>query len=114
MVRRGDVVWADFGEPRGSGPAYRRPALVVQADIYNASRISTVVLAAITSNTALARFSDNVFLPAGCGGLDRDSVVNVTQVMSVDRRYIDDDAGCLPNHLMDQVDAGMRAILGLR
>ncbi|QAY70279.1 type II toxin-antitoxin system PemK/MazF family toxin [Xylanimonas protaetiae] len=111
--RRGDVVWVDFGEPRGSAPAYVRPALVVQSDRYNDSRIATTVVVAITSNTALARFEDNVFLPAGTAGLDRDSVVNVTQVFTVDRSAIESPVGSLPASLLDQVADGVRSVLGI-
>lgn len=110
---RGDVVWVDFGEPRGASPAYRRPALVVQADRYNGSRIATVVVAVITSNTALARYEDNVFLPAGTAGLDRDCVVNISQVFTIDREAVDPPEGSLPPSLAEQVDTGLRHVLGL-
>ena len=112
-VKRGDVCWVDFGTPRGSSPGFRRPALIVQAGKYNQSRISTVVVAAITSNTRLANFADNVFLPAGTAGLDRDSVVNCTQLFTLDRHDLDATIGLLPTWLLDQVDAGLRSVLEL-
>lgn len=111
---RGDVVWADFGdEPIGSQPAGRRPALVISADNYNATRINTVVLAVITSNTRLAKMPGNVFVPQGAGGLPKDSVVNVTQLFTLDKRILSPALGMLPQHLMDAVDTGLRRVMGL-
>lgn len=112
-VRRGDVWWVDFGEPRGSGPAWRRPALVVQADAYNRSRLGTVIVVGLTTNLRLAAAPGNVFLPAPTGGLKEDSVVNVTQVGAVDRRALDQRIGELPGHLLDQVDRGLRQVMAL-
>lgn len=113
VIRRGLVCWVDFGEPKGSAPAKRRPALVVQSDRYNASRISTVVVLPITSNTALARFPGNVFVPASASGLPKDSVVNVSQPMTVDRADVDHAGVELPQSLIDAVDAGLRRVVGL-
>ena len=75
MIIRGGLYWVDLGEPRGSRPAKRRPVVVVQAEAYNASRLSTVVAAVVTSNTSLAPLPGNVFLPAMATGLPKDSVV---------------------------------------
>lgn len=113
MIRRAEVCWVDFGEPKGSAPAKRRPAVVVQADQYNKSRISTVVVLPITSNTALARHPGNVFLPARASGLPKDSVVNVSQPMTVDRADLDATGVTLPENLMDAVDAGLRRVVDL-
>lgn len=112
-VNRGDVVWADFGEPRGSGPAYRRPTVIIQSDRYTSSSIGTVIIALVTSNTALDRYRDNVFLPMGTANLTKDSVVNVTQIYTMDKSLIDRPIGMLPNYLMDQIDSGIRSVLGL-
>lgn len=113
VIQRAEVCWVDFGEPRGSAPAKRRPAVVVQSDQYNKSRIATVVLLPITSNTALARHPGNVFLPALASGLPKDSVVNVSQPMTVDRADIDSSGVILPENLMDAVDAGLRRVVDL-
>jgi mRNA interferase MazF len=113
-MQRGDVYWVDLGEPRGSAPAKRRPAVVVQADAYNATRISTAVVAAVTSNTRLASMPGNVFVPATVAGLAQDSVVNVTQLATVDRRYLEARIGVLPARLLDDVDRGLRLLLALR
>jgi len=113
VIERGLLYWVDLGEPRGSAPAYRRPVLVVQADPYNASRLRTTLAAVITSNTALGAMPGNVFLPAAATGLPRDSVTNVTALVTVDKADLGEPIGRLPDHLMDEVERGLRRILGL-
>jgi mRNA interferase MazF len=114
VIERGAIHWADLGEAVGSRPAERRPVLVVSADAYNESRIATVVVAVITSNTGLATMPGNVFLPEGASGLPRDSVVNVTALATVDRSDLDGAAaGRLPAALLDEVDRGLRRVLDL-
>jgi mRNA interferase MazF len=113
VIERGDVCWVDFGDPRGSAPAKRRPAVVVQSDRYNRSRIATVVVLPITSNTELARHPGNVFLPALASGLPKDSVVNVSQPMTVDRADVEATGAGLPENLMTAVDAGLRRVVDL-
>ena len=113
MIERGAICWFDFGTPAGSRPAKRRPVVVVQADAFNRSALRTVLVAAVTSNTALAAMPGNVFLPAVVSGLDRDSVVNVTTVTAVDRDDLDGPVGTVPPALMREVDAGLRQVLAL-
>lgn len=113
MIERGEVHWADLGTPSGSRPAKRRPVLVVQSDSYNGSRLATVVAAVITSNTALAAMPGNVFLPATATGLPRDSVVNVTAVVTLNKTDLTDRAGRLSLTLMTEVDRGLRRALAL-
>lgn len=113
MIQRGSVWWADLGEPRGSKAAKRRPVLVIQADPFNASRLSTTVAAVITSNTALAAMPGNVFVPAISSGLPRDSVVNVTALVTLDKADLDTKTGDLPAALLDEVERGLRRVLGL-
>jgi mRNA interferase MazF len=113
VTQRGDVCWVDLGKPRGSKPAKRRPVLVIQADPYNASRLNTTLAAVITSNTGLAAMPGNVFVPAIASGLPRDSVVNVTALVTVDKADLDPAAGQLPSSLMQEVDRGLRRVLGL-
>ena len=113
MTRRGSICWADLGEPRDSKPAKRRPVLVIQADPFNASRLSTTLAAVITSNTGLAAMPGNVFLPATSSGLPKDSVVNVTALVTLDKADLDEEAGYLPSALMSEVDRGLRRVLGL-
>lgn len=110
-IQRGEIWWADLPEPRRSEPGYRRPVLVIQADSFNISRIQTTIVAVITSNTQVADAPGNVFLPAREGGLPRDSVVNVSQLLTLDRSYLTEHAGTLPPRLQRSVDEGLRLVL---
>jgi mRNA interferase MazF len=113
VIARGDVYWVDLGAARGSRPAKRRPVVVLQSAPYNRSRLATVIVAVVTSNTALARMPGNVFLPAAACGLQRDSVVNVTALATVDKADLDGPAGRIPAFLMHQVDSGLRHVVGI-
>jgi mRNA interferase MazF len=113
VTERGDVCWADLGEPHGSKPAKRRPVLIVQSDPYNDSRLNTTLAAVITSNTGLATMPGNVFVPAIASGLPRDSVVNVTALITLDKTDLEPAVGQLPASLMHEVDRGLRRVLGL-
>lgn len=113
MTVRGGVFWADLGEATGSRPAKRRPVLVVQSDAYNASTLSTVIAVVLTSNTALAAMPGNVFVPASASGLPRDSVVNVTGMVTLDEHDLTEMAGELPSYLLTEVDQGLRRVLDL-
>ncbi len=113
MILRGSIWWADLGEPHGSKPAKRRPVLIIQSASYNASRLNTTVAAVITSSTGLAAMPGNVFLPAAASGLPKDSVVNVTALVTLDKTDLDTEAGQLPGSLMNDVEQGLRRVLGL-
>jgi len=113
VISRGDLWTGDFGRPRGSAPAHRRPVVVVQADTYNTSSIRTVVVVAVTSNTRLSVLPGNVFLPSASTGLDQDSVANVTQVATLDRDDLLRRIGSVPYHLLDEIDRGLRRVLAL-
>jgi mRNA interferase MazF len=113
VIGRGSVCWADLGEARGSKPARRRPVLVIQSDPFNASRLSTTVAAVITSNTALAAMPGNVFLPSAASGLPKDSVVNVTALVTLNKADLESPATHLPDSLMHDVDRGLRRVLGV-
>lgn len=110
---RGELWWADLREPRGSEPGYRRPVLIIQSDMFNRSGIATTIVAILTSNVELADAPGNLLLPAAATGLKRDSVVNVSQVVTLDRFYLTDYIGELPRRLLSQVDAGLRLILAI-
>lgn len=113
MIRRGAIYWVDLGEPAGSRPAERRPVMVVQAEPYNVSRLATVLAAVITSNTALAAMPGNVFLPAAATGLPRDSVVNVTALVTLNKSELEGPVGKATDALLAEVDRGLRRVLGL-
>ena len=111
-MKRGTIHWADLGESRESRPAERRPVLVVQADSYNRSNLNTVLVAVVTGNTGLAAMPGNVFLPAMATGLPRDSVVNVTALVTLDKDDLVEHVGDVPDLLMRDVDRGLRTVLG--
>lgn len=113
VARRGDLHWLDFGEPVGSEPGYRRPCVVVQTDRFNRSAISTCVVAVLTSNRVLAELPGNVSIPASVSGLANDSVVNVTQLATIDTARLTDPVGALPAYLLAEVSAGLRLVLDL-
>lgn len=112
-MKRGEVWWADLPAPGGSEPGFRRPVLVVQADEFNQSRIRTVIAAAITSNTSLSAAPGNVALPKRSAGLGRESVVNVSQLVTLDRRFLTERAGRISELKLRQVDDGLRLALAL-
>jgi mRNA interferase MazF len=113
VTSRGSICWADLGEAHGSKPAKRRPVLVVQSDPFNTSRLSTIIAAVITSNTALAAMPGNVFLPAAASALPKDSVVNVTALVTLDKTDLEEPVGHLPASLTNDVSRGLRRVLGL-
>lgn len=112
-IQRGEIWWAHLPQPRRSEPGYRRPVLVVQADSFNRSRIQTAIVAAITSNIELAEAPGNVLLPARSAGFSRDSVVNVSQLLTLDRSFLTEHAGTLSPRLQRAVDEGLRTVLQL-
>ena len=112
-MRRGEIWWAALKTPRGSGPGFRRPVLVVQSDEFNRSRINTVVAAVITSNLALARAPGNVRIPARATGLKKASVVNLSQIITVDRSYLSQRISVLKTSYMNEVDDGLRLVLAV-
>jgi len=113
VIRRGAVYWADLGRPVGSRPAKRRPVLVVQTASYNDSRLATAIAVVLTSNTALASMPGNVFLPAAATGLSKDSVVNVTSLVTLNKEEIDGPVADVPDVLMRSVNQGLRRVLGI-
>lgn len=113
MVRRGEIWWASLPEPRGSEPGYRRPVLVVQADEFNRSAIRTVLVVAVSSNLRLAEAPGNVELPARRMGLPRDSVANVSQILTADRSFLTERIGQVPPGILRSVEDGLRLSLEL-
>lgn len=110
---RGEIWWANLPDPVGSEPGYRRPVLVVQDDTFTQSRISTVIIVIITSNIQLAEAPGNVLLPQEITGLSKDSVANVSQILTVDKAFLVECIGSLPNYLQEEIDDGLRTILYL-
>lgn len=98
---RGEIWWASLPDPLGSEPGYRRPVVVVQDDVFTQSRINTVIVVIITSNTQLAEAPGNVLLPRETTGLLKDSVANISQIFTVDKSFLTDCVGTLPEHLQE-------------
>jgi len=109
-VARGEIWWADLSEPVGSEPGYRRPVIIVQGDPLNRSRIATVVIVPLTSNLQWADAPGNVLLSSELTGLDKDSVANVSQVLTIDRRTLTERVSKLPEGKMDLVYAGLDVV----
>ena len=112
MIARGEVWWADLGQPAGSEPGYRRPVVVVQGDAFNASSLHTVVCVVLTSNLKWADAPGNVLLPARSTGLPKPSVANVSQVVTVDREALVERSGRLSASTLELVLAGIDVVLG--
>lgn len=110
---RGEIWWANLPDPVGSEPGYRRPVLIIQDDIFTQSHINTVIVVIITSNTQLAEAPGNVLLPQGSSGLSKDSVANVSQIFTVNKTFLVERIGSLPDSLQKEVDEGLRTILYL-
>jgi mRNA interferase MazF len=111
VIRQGEVFWLDLETPRGSEPGYRRPCVVVQNNLLNRSRLNTVVVCALTSNLSRGAVPGNVALEEGEAGLAKRSVVNVSQIFSVDREYFDGPAGTLSRRRLEEVLAGIRFVI---
>jgi len=112
-MKRGEIWWASLPAPTGSGPGFRRPVLVLQSDPFNQSRIASVVVAAITSNLALAEAPGNVRLGRNDSGLSKASVVNVSQIVTLDRCVLTQRIRAVPGTTLRNVDEGLRLVLGL-
>jgi mRNA interferase MazF len=112
-VRRGEIWWAELPEPAASAPGHRRPVMVVQGDAFNRSRLATVTVVALTSNIRLVDAPGNVLIPARASGLPRDSVANVTQIITVNRDLLTGRVRPLAPALLKQVDEGLRFALDL-
>jgi len=113
VVERGQVWWADLGEPDGSEPGYNRPVLIVQSDVFNRSRLQTVIAVVLSTNARLVDAPGNVLLPARATGLPKSSVANVSQIITVDRDFLMELAGRVRGQFLKDVENGLRLVLGL-
>jgi mRNA interferase MazF len=112
-VYRGEIWWANLPDPIASEPGQRRPVLIIQDDTFTQSRIRTVIVVILTSNIKLAQAPGNVLLPYGATSLPKDSVANISQIFTVDKTFLTDRIGALPNSLQEEIDEGLRTILHL-
>jgi mRNA interferase MazF len=113
VINRGEIWWAELQEPAGSGPGYRRPLVIIQSNDFNKSRINTIIAVVLTSNIRLADSPGNVMLSKKLTGLPKDSVANVSQVVTIDRSFLADCSGNLSAGIMKRIDDGLRLVLSL-
>ena len=112
VVAQGDVCWADLPDALGSGPGFGRPVLIVQGDPLNRSRLSTVVCVPLTSNLNWANAPGNVLLPARSSGLSKDSVANVSQIVTLDRSLLTERVGRVSKKQLELIFSGVDIVLG--
>jgi mRNA interferase MazF len=113
VIKRGELWWANLPDPTGSEPGYKRPVLVIQSDSFNSSKISTVIAVVITSNIRLSQAPGNVLLPEKQTKLKKNSVANVSQVVTLDKSFLSKKIGKLNANLFQQVEIGIKLVLGL-
>ena len=112
-MERGEIWWAELPDPTASEPGFKRPVVIVQSNTFNRSRIRTIIAVVLTSNLRLAEAPGNVLIAASDSGLPKDSVANVSQVITVDRTFLTERCGRLPGHLIRSIDEGLRLVLSL-
>ena len=112
VISQGEVWWADLPAPEGSGPGFRRPVVIVQGDAFNRSRIATIVCVPLTSNLRWAKAPGNVLLPGPLAGLPKDSVANVSQIVTLDRGLFTERTGKLPRARLESILTGIDVVLG--
>jgi mRNA interferase MazF len=112
-MERGTVWWAELPDPVASEPGFRRPVVIVSSDVFNQSRIRTVVAVVLTSNLQLAEAPGNILIAAAESGLPKDSVVNVSQVITVDKNFLTKRCGRLSSRVLKTLDNGLRPVLSL-
>ncbi len=110
MINQGDIFWVDLNEPSGSEPGYRHPHVVIQNNLFNRSRINTVVVCALTSNLKRAKAPGNVLLNKGEANLPKKSVVNISQIFTVDKRDLSEKIGTLTRERFKQVLEGIKLL----
>jgi mRNA interferase MazF len=104
-VKQGDIIWVELGTPRGSEPAYRHPCVVIQNNVFNQSKINTIVVCTLTSNLKRANAPGNVLLRKGEGGLKKDSVVNISQMITINKTDLVEKIGSLsPTRISEVID----------
>ena len=113
VIKRGEIWWAELPEPVGSGPGYKRPILIIQSNEFNKSNINTVIAAVITSNLRLAAAPGNLLLTPGKSKLPKESVINVSQVITVDKSFLSEKVHTLSSKIMTQVDESLKLVLKL-
>ena len=114
MIRQGEVYWLDLGDPSGAGPGYRRPCVIVQNDVFNQSKLRTTIVCALTTTMKRAQAPGNVSLLPGEAGLAEQGVVNVTQVLTVDKADLVEKIGAVSSRRIEEVVEGLRLVIESR
>ena len=110
-MERGEIYWVNFGLPLGSEPGYRRPAVILQSNTFNHTRIRTTICAVLTSNLDLLQAPGNILIETTASGLPKDSVLNISQIYTVDKQSVEEKIGRLPEKYFPRIDASIRLIL---
>jgi mRNA interferase MazF len=113
VIKRGQIWWAELPEPAGSGPGYKRPLLIIQSNDFNKSRINTIIAAVITSNIRLSAAPGNILLSTKKSKLPKESVINISQLITIDKSFLTEKINTLPRSIMEKVDEGVRLVLQL-
>jgi mRNA interferase MazF len=113
VVKRGEIWWADLPEPVGAGPGYRRPVLIVSDDDYNQTTIQTVIVLSLTSNLKYARLANNIYLSKDETGLSTDSVINITQLGTIDRTLLEQRISNVSEATLFQLNESLKQVLGI-
>ena len=113
MIHRGEIWWASLIQPSGSEPGYRKPIIVIQSNDFNSSQIRTIIAVVITSNLKLAKAPGNVLLKAKQTGLLKDSIANVSQIVTLDKSYLSEQIGILTSNQLKKVEEGLKLVLSL-
>lgn len=113
VIKRGEIWWAALPEPVGSGPGYKRPVLIIQSNEFNESKINTIIAVVITSNTRLAAAPGNVLLSSHKSKLPKESVINASQIITIDKSYLTEKVHILSSSIIAQVDEGLKLVLKL-
>jgi mRNA interferase MazF len=111
VIKRGEIWWAALPGPACSGPGYKRPILIIQSDEFNISKINTIIAAVITANTRLAAAPGNVLLSPKKSKLPKESVINVSQIFTIDKSFLSEKVHTLANDILAQVDEGLKIVL---
>jgi mRNA interferase MazF len=111
VINQGDVYWVDLADPTGSAPGYKHPHVVIQNNLFNHSKIQTVVVAALTSNLKRADAPGNIRLEKGEANLPKPSVVNVSQVFTVDKSQLDEYIGSLSPGRVREIVGGLKLVI---
>ena len=113
VINRGEIWWTDLPEPTGSSPGYRRPVIIIQSDIFNKANLNTSIVALVTTNLELEKMRGNVLLKKHQSGLPKDSIVNVTQVFTLDKSLLLEFVSALSERKIEQIDKGLSLVISL-